>query len=198
MAPNLTLSLQLDDAQRLHDTLAEPWQMLHREAVRASVWDFLVARSLQLSENIDLAWAATCRELAAGEIEDVQGWRSALETVFDLTIAAAHLAHSRARAFQEKSGHVIERLEELTGLLRVLEQKRQRYLSRLSLLDEAVVAEGRAAYAAGDYPTAAAALADLLAARQARALTPPYAELRKWAQQSPPPSEWYSEADLPQ
>jgi hypothetical protein len=78
-----------------------------------------------------------------------------------------------------------------------LERMRDKYLFRLSLMDDALIKEAVAEYAAGHYPNLGMALADLLAARHAEQLTPPYPQLRQWAAHSPPPASWHEEEDNP-
>ncbi len=194
---SISLSMQLEDAQRLRGALGEPWQAAHREAARASHWDFLVAKCLQIAENIDLGWEITCRDALAGEIHDWQERATSLRSVFEGTLEAARNTRDRARAFASTTGHTIERLEELSSAIVELDRKAKNYLLRLSLLNAAILEQAVAEHAEGHYATPVAALADLLAARHAECITPAYSDLRQWAEKSPPAAEWYEESDGP-
>lgn len=192
-----TLSMQLEDTQRFRGVLEEPWQAAHREAMRASHWDFLVARCLQIAENVDLGWEITCRDALAGEVPDWQERAGDLRSVFEGTLEAARNTREKARVFASTTGHAIERLQDLAAVIEDLERKAKNYLFRLSLLDPAVIEQAVAEHAEGHYSTPVAALADLLAARHAERITPDYSPLRQWAEQSEPPAAWYEESDSP-
>ncbi len=195
MSQSIPLQMQLDEARRLKDTLEDRWQHDHNEAMHACNWTFIVAKCLQLAEGPELGWQITCGEAVTSEIGDLKERSQSLQYVFDLTIEVTREAHDKARAFARATGHTIERLDELESVMQELERKRNKYLFRLSLIDDAVIQEAQAEHAAGSYRSAAAALADLLAARQAEQSTPPYAELRRWADRSPPPPSWLDEND---
>ncbi len=197
MLQSIPLRLQLDEAQRLRGAIEEPWQKDHREVMQAWDWEFIIARCLQVAEGLELGWAITCQEVAAGAIKDLKEREQSLRTVFDAIIDVVRLAHEKATAFAQATGHLLDRLGELTSAITELERKREKYLFRLSLIDAAVLADARAEHADGSYPSPGAALADLLAARHAARITPTYGQLRQWADRSPPPSGWYEEEDVP-
>jgi hypothetical protein len=194
---NIPLRMQLEEIQRLKSTLEEPWQQDHNQAMRAWDWDYIVARFLQYPELLDIGWDVTCREAVTGGITDLEGRAKVMRTLFDLALEALRNARARASAFVAATGHVVERLEELDAADKRLQRARDKYLFRLSLIDDAVIKEAMAEHAAGHYPSPGAALADLLAARHAEHLTPSYPELRQWAAHSPPPANWHEEEDNP-
>jgi hypothetical protein len=195
MTESLSLRLQIEDAQRLRKTLQEPWEKEHHEAMRAWDWDFIVARCLLLAESLDVSWKNICREAVDGEIDDPTDKQTALKEAFERTLEVFGMAAEGATAFVRQTGMPVERLGELATVKDQLQRKRDRYLTRLSLLDPEIIQTALAERAAGNYTTAAQALADLLAARHAEQITPGYAELRAWANESVPPDSWRTESD---
>ena len=193
MTQTIPLRIQMEEIQRLKSALEEPWQQDHRQAMRAWDWDFVVAKALHLADFVELGWEVTCREAVTDGIADLEARTTEMRAAFDQTIEGLLKVRDSARAFTDKTGHTINRLGELETIIEELKRKRDKYLFRLSLLDDDVIKEAIAEHAAGHYPSQAAALADLLAARHAERITPSYSELRQWAAQSPPPASWCEE-----
>jgi hypothetical protein len=190
---SIPLRIQRDEVQLLKATLEEPWQREHRQAMRAWDWEFIIGKCLQLPAAMERGWQITCREAVAGEIENLGERSKDVQSVFDLAIDVIQEAHHKAQEFAGATSHAIEGLEELDDALRELTALKKKHLFRLSLIDHEIIEEARAEHAAGDYPTADAALADLLAARHAARITPSYTELRRWADQSSPEPAWFEE-----
>jgi hypothetical protein len=196
---SMPLAHQREEVRLLGDVLANPdnsWQQAEPEELRANYWEYLVEKGLSSVALCDRNWETACEEVAAKGLGQEVELKELLGDLFEQTIQVFSKIHSQALEFVYKTGHGIEHLDELAAALRELERKREKYMFRLSLLDAGLVEQARAEHAAGDYPSSGAALADLLAARHAAHLTPSYAELRRWAESSPPPPSWYEENDL--
>jgi hypothetical protein len=190
--------MQMEEIQRLKNTLEEPWQQDHRQAMRAWDWDFIVVKALHLADFVELGWEITCREAVTEGIPDLKARTTEMRVAFDQTIEELRKIRDSARAFTDRTGHTINRLEELQTVTEELQRKRDKYLFRLALIDDDLINEAVAEHAAGHYPSPGAALADRLAARHAERITPPYSELRNWAAQSLPPAGWHEESDHPE
>ena len=149
--------------------------------------------------NCQRTWTRSeiaCREIVT-ELENLAERIKDMQNVFDLAIDLI----GRARPSQgvpRTTGRPLEGLSELDDALRKLTSLKDKHLFRLAILDREVIAEAWTEHAAGDYPSPDAALADLLAARHAARITPSYAELRRWVDQSPPEPVWFEEAGPPQ
>jgi hypothetical protein len=192
--PNVSLlQMQEDEVRLLRDVLDEPWQEQHQQAMRAREWEIVLGKCLWLLEALPLCWTISCEGIVSGEIADRTKYAEFLRRVVANTIAAVRLAHNKATAFAKATDQTIDRLDEIGSTLQEVERWQEPFLVHLSLIDDTVIAEAKAEYAAGDYPSAGVALADLLAARHAARLTPSYAQLRNWADRSPPPPSWYEE-----
>lgn len=195
MQDTIPLRIQRDEVQLLKETLEEPWQSEHRQAMRAWDWEFIIGKCLQQPGAMERVWQITCREAASGEIENLKDRLQAVQLLFDLAIEVVREAQTKAQQFTRTTGHAIEGVAELEQALEALTSMREKHLIRLSLLDHDIIDEARAEQAAGHYPTADAALADLLAARHAARITPSYTDLRRWAEQSPPEPAWFEEGE---
>lgn len=194
---SIPLRIQHDEVRLLTETLEESWQSEHRQAMRASDWEFIIGKCLQLPPDMERGWQITCRQAVTGEIENLAERIKDVQIVFDMAIDLLGRSRAKAQEFACATEHTIEGLSELDDALRKLTDLKDKQLFRLALLDQKVIEEARAVHAGGDYPSPDAALADLLAARHAARITPSYAELRRWADQSPPEPAWYEEADPP-
>jgi hypothetical protein len=195
MAESIPLRIQRDEVRLLENALEEPWQKDHRQAMRAWEFEFIVGKCLQFPKTAELDWRITCREAVLGESGDPVKRVDYVRERYDELIRVARLARERAKDFARTTGHTIKGLEGLDAVSQKLERLRDKYLFRLSLIDDQVIAEAREEHAPGDFPTPGDALADLLAARHAAQITPSYAELRDWADRSPPAPSWLEEED---
>lgn len=137
--------------------------------MRAWDCDFIVARCLLLAQSLDITWENTCHEVVNEEIKDLTERQASLRAAFDKTIEVLSIAAEGAGAFADKTGLVVEKLDELTRVKEEMERKREKYLLRFSLLDDEIIKAAIAEHAAGNYVNAAQALADLLAGTARRA-----------------------------
>lgn len=196
MTPSIPLRIQRGEVRLLHDVLDEPWHEQHLQVLQAWDWDFIVEKCLSVVTSFDRAWQITCQEVVTTGLDEVGEREQVLRDLFDSTILVLRSLHTKATLFVQQTGHTIERLSELEAAVHLGEQKRADCLFQFTLLDSAIVEQAKAEHEAGDYPNAGIALADLLAAQHAARITPSYAELRRWADTSPPPQSWYEEDTL--
>ena len=178
MTLSIPFHIQWGEIRLLKDVLEEPWQEQHLHAMQAWDWDFIVEKCLSVAASFDRAWELTCQEMVATGLNDVKEREQFIRDLFDSTILVLRSLHAKVTQFVQQTDHTIERLDELEAAVPMLEQKREDCLFQFSLLDSALVEQAKAEHAAGDYPSAGIALADLLAARHAARITPSYAELR--------------------
>lgn len=197
MADSIPLLIQRDEVQMLQNRLNKGWRSDHVQALRAWDWEYIVGKCLRFPQDLEIGWKLLCREAVTNEIKDLRERAESLRIVFDATIDVAQTAYQKAFDFATATGHAIEGLEDLKTLPAVLERMREKYLFRLSLIDDQIIQEASTEGIGEDYATPGEALADLLAARHAARITPSYAELRQWADRCPPAPAWLDEGDDP-
>lgn len=195
MANSISLDMQREEVRLLQNRVEGTWQLDHARAMRAWDWEYIVEKCLRFPHDLEIGWKITCREAAAGEIKDRNERGESCRAIVQAMIDVARRAHQKAAEFASATGHSIAGLDELQSLPGHLEQMREKYQFRLSLLDDDIIQEALNEADVGDYPTPGEALADLLAARQAERMAPSYAELRQWADRCPPAPAWFEEGE---
>jgi hypothetical protein len=176
------------------------WQQEHTKYIGTSTWQSIVRDCQDFPARMEQAWRFICAEAACHELGDLEDLKESLRRQFDLAEKAILEAGQEARKAARSNGHNSEDLSQLRLAFEELRRMRDKYLFRITLITDDLINEAGAEYAAGNYPTPGAALDDFLALRHAAHITPSYADLRRWADRSPPDPAWLEEGDeaLPQ
>jgi hypothetical protein len=134
----------------LVEELVEAWQLEHESAMLARDVDEVIAECAEMGSLLRHAWDVTANSLFDGEIEDVDGVRTAVIGIIDRTTRAFRSVRKTADNLKAL-GYDIERDVELVGLMSTVDELRRAIDRDLPEANSHRIADSVAAFRRGDF-----------------------------------------------